>query len=264
MKILLFGSTGMLGNYVYKILSNTYNIINITRDKYDIINDSWDKLNNIINNLDKNDIIINCIGIIPQKVNNDFKQYIKINTLFPHKIYEFSNKLNIKFIHITTDCVFDGSKGDYNIFDNHTANDIYGISKSLGEPDNATVIRTSIIGHEIKCKKSFLEWIISNHNNQINGYINHYWNGITCLTLANIIYQIIQYNLFWKGIKHIYSPNTVSKYDLCNYINEIYNLNINIKPYETNFKNMSLIGDNPFKINNIYQQLVEQKNFKYL
>ena len=65
--IYIFGSTGMLGTYVKKILSNTFNIIDITREKYDILNDEWNKLNKLLSNLNKNDVIINCIGIIPQK-----------------------------------------------------------------------------------------------------------------------------------------------------------------------------------------------------
>jgi dTDP-4-dehydrorhamnose reductase len=194
MKILLFGSTGMLGRYVYQVLTdaNKYNVICINRVEYDIEQDNWDKLNTIIKQLAVNDVIINCAGIIPQKTDQyDYKKYIRVNTLFPHKLNEYSNERNIKFIHITTDCVFDGSNGGYNEQDKHTANTLYGISKSLGEPEEATVIRTSIIGEEQYGKKSLIEWVISNKNKEINGFTNHYWNGVTCLTLAEIILKII-------------------------------------------------------------------------
>ena len=88
MKIILFGSTGMLGRYLYMVLKDDYEIHCISRDKYDIENNSWEKLEDILNkSLQKNDIIINCAGIIPQKYNHDnFKAYIRINTLFPHKL----------------------------------------------------------------------------------------------------------------------------------------------------------------------------------
>ena len=72
--------------------------------------------------------------------------------------------------------------------------------KSLGEPENACIIRTSIIGQEETHKKSLLEWILLNKDKEINGYVNHLWNGVTCLTLANIIQNIIHDKLFWKGI----------------------------------------------------------------
>jgi dTDP-4-dehydrorhamnose reductase len=264
MNILLFGSTGMLGRYVLNVLKNDFNVICIKKNDYDIENDSWEKLEKIIkNNLKENDIIINCSGIIPQKICKDnLKTYIRINTLFPHKLNEISQQINIKYIHITTDCVYDGLKGNYSIYDKHTACDIYGISKSLGEPENATIIRTSIIGEELINKKSLLEWIKSNKNGEINGYTNHYWNGVTCLTLANIIKTMIIDNNYWKGVKHVFSPNVVSKYELCCYINEIYDLNIKINKYEdTNPKNMTLTGGYFFVLPKIYEQINNLSKF---
>ena len=263
MKIVLFGATGMLGRYVLRFLNKNYDVICILRDDYDIENDTWLKLKEILNiHLQKNDVVINCAGTIPQNYKNDnFKAFIRINTLFPHKLNEISKQIGYKFIHITTDCVFDGLKGNYLVNNIHTAKDIYGISKSLGEPEEATVIRTSIIGEELYNKKSLLEWVISNKNNKIFGFTNNFWNGVTCLTLAKIINNIIENETYWNGIKHIHSNEIISKYKLCEYINEIYNLNITIEPIEKEFKDLSLISDNFFKIDNIYNQLIEQKNF---
>ena len=265
MKILIFGSSGMLGRYVCNILKNDYEVSCITRKDFDIENEDWCKLNNIVNNmLVKDDIIINCAGIIPQKTeHSDYKNYIRVNTLFPHKLNDIALKHNYKFIHITTDCVFNGSKGNYTNTDKHTANTIYGISKSLGEPEEATVIRTSIIGEEILGKKSFIEWVISNKQKQINGFTNHYWNGVTCLTLAKIIKKIIKENLYWNGIKHIFSPDIASKYDLCKYVNEIYDLNIDIISKNDDIaKNMTLNGDDfLFEIDTIYNQITEQQKY---
>jgi len=264
MSILLFGSTGMLGRYVYKILKPEYNVICITREMYDIENDTYEKLEEILNlNLQKKDIIINCAGIIPQKYKNDnYRTYINVNTLFPHKLNNLSSKNGYYFIHITTDCVYDGLKGNYIEKDIHTAKDIYGISKSLGEQLEATIIRTSIIGEELIGKKSLIEWVKSKKDRQINGYTNHYWNGVTCLTLANIIKNIIEKNNFWKGVKHVFSPDIVSKYQLCCYINTIYNLNINIEKYDDSIsKNMTLAGETMYNISTIYEQIEELKKF---
>jgi dTDP-4-dehydrorhamnose reductase len=264
MKVVLFGATGMLGRYVHIVLKDNYEIYCISRDKYDIENDSWKKLEDILNKcLHENDVIINCAGIIPQKYKNDnFKSYIRVNTLFPHKLNEISKKNSYKFIHITTDCVYDGSKGNYSVNDVHSAKDIYGISKSLGEPEEATIIRTSIIGEELNGKKSLIEWVKSQKNGKINGYANHYWNGVTCFELAKYIKNILDNNTFWNGLKHICSPNIVTKYELCCYINEIYELNINIEKYEDSIsKNMTLSGAN-IRGNDIYKQILELSSFK--
>ena len=266
MNIVLFGSTGMLGRYVYYNLKESYNVICIKRHQFDIENDSWTKLHHLLcDNLNykikENDIIINCAGIIPQKYKNDhFKTYIRVNTLFPHKLNEISKKIKCKFIHITTDCVFDGLKGNYSLNDSHSAKDIYGISKSQGEPEDATIIRTSIIGEELYGKRSLIEWVKSNKDGSIKGYTNHYWNGVTCFELAKYIKNIIYNNNFWLGVRHICSPNIVTKYELCCYINEIYNLNINIEKYEDSIsKNMTLCGED-ISENTIFSQIVELKN----
>jgi dTDP-4-dehydrorhamnose reductase len=261
MKILLFGSNGMLGNYLKSYLSK-FCLYCIDRNIFDIETCNWNELDNIIkNNTNKNDIIINCAGAIPQN-NTDIKKFIILNTLFPHKLNDISKKYELKFIHITTDCVYDGSKGKYCITDKHTAKNIYGITKSLGEPDYATIIRTSIIGEELNNKKSLIEWIKSNKNGIINGYTNHYWNGVTCLELAKYIKNIIDTNELWIGIKHVFSPEIITKYDLCCYVNEIYNLQIQINKCEDiNNKNMTLCG-NSYIIKDIYTQIIEQKNFE--
>jgi hypothetical protein len=80
--------------------------------------------------------------------------------------------------------------------------------------------------------------------------------------LVNSIKHTIDNNSFWQGVKNIASFEIVTKYQLCNYINEIYNLNINIEKYDDSVsKNMTISCDKTFNLNNIYQQLVEQFNF---
>jgi len=236
MRIILFGSTGMLGNYVNKYLSQFYDVLSIDRNTFDIETCDWVKLNDIIKSCD---LVINCAGAIPQQKCSS-RKYIILNTLFPHKVNEISKKYNIPFIHITTDCVFSGKTGNYNETSIRDAEDIYGISKSLGEDNTMCVIRTSIIGEELYNKNNLIEWLIKQKNSTIHGYENVLWNGVTCLQLAKIIEKIIKENIYWQGIRHIFSPNIVSKYDLCKYINEIYDLNITILKKQVEPKNMTL------------------------
>jgi dTDP-4-dehydrorhamnose reductase len=268
MKVIVFGKTGMLGNYVYKTLMTDYEVITIDRKDFDIESCDWKKLDEKIKLFSRNDIIINCIGSIPQRKPN-IKQLIVVNTIFPLKLNEISKKYGLKLIHITTDCVFSGKKGNYTENDIHDSDENYGITKSLGENIDSCIIRTSIIGEEINNKLSLLEWVKNNKNGKINGYNNFYWNGITCLTLSKIIKDIIKNNSYWLGAKHFYSPNTVSKYELCDIINKIYGLNINIEDFKLNEpKNMTLssIYDINYNIENIELQLQElyENSFKYI
>jgi len=265
MKVFLFGANGMLGNYFKKYLSNSYEVIGITRVDFDIETCNWELLESILEGkrIDKNDVIINCAGAIPQR-NTNIRKYIILNTLFPIQLNVFSKKLGCKFIHITTDCVFSGKDGNYIENSKHDAEDIYGITKSLGEENTMCILRTSIIGEELFNKNSLIEWVIKQKNGVINGYSKFYWNGVTCLQLAKIVYQVIDNNLFWKGIRHFYSPDTVSKYQLCCYINDIYDLNIMIHQQNEPEKHMTISGiyDNTiFNIPVIKEQILEQMNY---
>lgn len=247
-KVFIFGANGMLGNYVKNYLSEkNINIVKITRNDYDLSNISIESLNKFLisKDLKENDVIINCAGIIPQaskdkELNKNL--YYKINSLCPVILSMIALMQKSHFIHITTDCVFSGKEGLYNENSIHDEINDYGVSKSLGELCSGTIIRTSIIGEEIQYKRSLVEWIKSNKDGTINGYINHYWNGITCSQLSKIIYKIINEYLYWDGVRHIYSPTTVNKYQLCNMINEIFDLNINIKEFNTEKVDKSIIS----------------------
>lgn len=231
MKVLVFGSTGMLGRYLFTYLEKYYQVISISRPLFDAMKVNMLDLNQLLvsHNCDQTTVIINCIGVIPQRVNLDqSNQFIRINSEFPNLLASLASRHHAKLIHITTDCVFSGRDGNYTELMSHDETNIYGVSKSLGEPNNATVIRTSIIGEELDNKKSFLEWVRSQRNQTVSGYDNHIWNGVTCLQLSKIIHQIIDSNGYWTGCRHIFSPNPITKYDLIKEVSDIYQLNVNV------------------------------------
>ena len=271
MKVIIFGSNGMLGNYVKSYFTNKkYEIVGLTRKDYDLINTHIDSLDIFLNklNLIENDIIINCAGIIPQSSayrDLDKQMYYKINGIFPIILSALCDKYKLKMIHITTDCVFSGKIGNYSETSLHDEINDYGVSKSLGELCKATIIRTSIIGEEINNKRSLLEWVKSNIGKEINGFNNHYWNGVTCLELSKIIEKIIINNLFWNGVRHFFSPTIVSKYELVRIINDIYELNIKINKYETDIIDKSLKTNysiDDYYIPELSLQIKELKNYK--
>lgn len=264
MNIYLFGATGMLGNYVHRVLAakKTYKVIPITREQYNIETDDISSINLI-----PGSIVINCAGIIPQKISmTDYKMYIKVNAMFPHQLEKLCLSHNCKLIHITTNCVFSGSTGLYLETDKHDADDIYSTTKSLGELTESCVIRSSIIGEELFGNSSLLEWLKTKQNQKINGYNNHLWNGVTCYQLAKIILRIIENGNYWKGVRHIHSPDTLSKYQLCEIINKEYNLNITIEKWNTKIsKYLSLSSIYPqFYLPPLATQIKEQREFKLL
>ena len=179
------------------------------------------------------DVVINCIGTIKPQVDKlgDLNA-IKVNSLFPHLLANVCEEKGYKLIHITTDCVFSGKDGNYDEDAPHDCIDVYGKTKSLGEPPNCTVVRTSIIGEEFGTSRSLIEWVKSENGNTVNGYLNHLWNGLTCYQVAKVFETIIKDELYWEGVRHIYSPNTLNKYLLVRAIVGAHDLDIEVKPVD--------------------------------
>lgn len=235
MKIYVLGYKGMLGRYVSTYLKDYFDVINLSRNEIDASKITEEELHAKLFYLGvkENDVVINCVGTIKPQIDalGDLNG-IQVNSVFPRLLANVCEKLNTKLIHPTTDCVFTGLKGKYNENDIHDVSDVYGRSKSLGEPNNCTVIRTSIIGEEVGQGRSLVEWIKSSSNTTVFGFTNHYWNGVTCLQFAKICEKIINTNGYWNGVKHIHS-NTLNKKELVELISSIYGLNVTVTSKET-------------------------------
>ena len=129
-KILILGSTGLLGSSLLKYFSKQndiecFGLIRKNSDKKKLKNIkdvkffkiNYKNKNDIqkILNKTKPDLIINCIGVVKQLINNnEFSEIVRINSFLPHYLAEIANSQNnIRFIHFSTDCVFSGKKGNY-------------------------------------------------------------------------------------------------------------------------------------------------------
>ena len=253
-KILLFGATGMAGHMVYHFLRETkkYKIDNVvfrnklTEDsiQLDVTN------NNAVSKLVKTikpDIIINCIGVLIKGSKENPDNAILLNAYFPHLLKRLSDEVNATLIHISTDCVFSGKKGNYSEIDFRDADDVYGRSKALGEIINEKdlTIRTSIIGPELKENgEGLFHWFMKNSGN-VNGYTNAYWGGVTTLELAKAIDVAIENNL--TGLVHLSNGEKISKFDLLNLIKKIWQKNdIKINPYNEKSVDKSLLKSDRF------------------
>lgn len=244
--VLLVGATGMLGSAVHRQLSKSDQIelsltvrdqsqnvaVNFADDRNICV---FDPLEDDINEMieaSKHDpmvggYIVNCIGIIKPHIAKNVGNAIYINSVLPHKLAELATAAQARLIHISTDCVYSGQRGDYDELDSHDEQDVYGRSKSLGEPVNdAMVIRTSIIGPEVHNNSSLIAWVLkeaATGPKSIKGYTDHLWNGITTDTYGKIVRHIIEQDLWVKGLRHVHSPNRVNKYQLVSQIAVAFN-----------------------------------------
>jgi len=139
-------------------------------------------------------------------------------------------------IHISTDCVFSGKKGNYTEQDPSDAIDLYGRTKYLGEvyyPPHCITLRTSIIGRELKTRLGLIEWFLSQEG-QIQGYKNAIYSGVTTHELARVIQNYVIPNEDLTGLYHV-SSDPISKYDLLQIAKQAYGKSISIQP-NTDFR----------------------------
>jgi dTDP-4-dehydrorhamnose reductase len=176
------------------------------------------------------DFVVNAIGLLVKDCVDRPDRAIAINAWWPQYCAHKLKETNTRLIHLSTDCVFDGRRGNYFESDDHTETNAYGRSKSFGEVNNSKDItfRMSIIGPELKNGTGLLNWVLANKDDELPGWDNAWWNGITTLQLAKCIDQYIN-NPVIAGVYHLVNNDVqINKYDLLCKINEVYGLGKNI------------------------------------
>ena len=274
---IIIGSSGMLGHVLLKYLKiKRLNVITIDRknryalkikDRYVLKNFKNIEIYKLIKKL-KPTHIINCAGMINHRITKkNLNDVFFINSVFPASLSLLSNKLNYNFIHVSTDCVFNGQKGNYVESDLTDGSDFYAQSKIFGEyvTERSTVIRSSIIGHELYRKLGLLEWSLK-CDKQIKGFKNVYFSGLTTLELSKIIFNyVLKKDLFIGKSVHV-SGSKISKFKLLNLINKIYKRKLEIESHFTKKIDKSLNSsffrrNSGYKLKNWSRLISEMKNF---
>jgi dTDP-4-dehydrorhamnose reductase len=249
-KILILGGAGMLGHVllaklslrcdldVYATVRNSSNLEKwfssdlMKRIRTDVDADNFDTVIRALSYIQP-EVVINCIGLIKHLPNaNDPLSAITINSLLPHRISLICRRVGARLIHISTDCVFDGMKGNYTENDPSDAKDLYGRSKFLGEVTypHCVTLRTSIIGHELKGKLGLIEWFLAQQE-KVRGFEKAIYSGFPTVELAHIICDYVIPNPQLQGAYHV-SSAPVSKYELLMLVADIYGKKIEIEPFE--------------------------------
>lgn len=230
--VLVLGANGMLGYGVSEYFRrHNYSLIKVSRNEFDVTKSDIEDLSEYVKNAD---LVINCIGVIkPMISKNSDLDVIKINGVFPRNIAKMCKILHVKMVHVATDCVYTGRKGNYTELDYYDAEDLYGVSKNCGDISECMVLRTSLIGPENGTQRSLLEWTFQQKGKAVNGFTNHKWNGVSTVHFAEIVEKIISDNLYQEGLFHIGSPDIVTKYELLRIFNSVFNLNLSISPVES-------------------------------
>lgn len=218
MKILVLGSEGMLGHVVKRYFENKgYEVYATSRNKenenYFDLTDNIKDIDKIVDRI-KPQVVINCIGLLNKVAEENQALAVLINSYLPHYMDELSAKKNFKFIHVSTDCVFDGKKGQYAVDSFKDAYSFYGQSKALGEINNnrSVTLRTSIVGPDENPKGiGLFQWFMKQEN-ETKGYSKAIWTGITTIQFAKCMEEAIEKNL--AGLYHAVNGDKIAKADL--------------------------------------------------
>jgi dTDP-4-dehydrorhamnose reductase len=228
--ISVLGAGGMVGaGIVDYFASRGFDVIEINRQRrpfwktsdhiyFDAMESSAEDL---ISKLPARTTLINCAGLIKHKIDEtnprSISEAIKVNTVLPITLAHACADRSILIYQVATDCVYSGRTGNYSETSVLDPQDLYGLTKAAGEveSENTMTLRCSLIGRERENHLEFLDWVLSHHKGgEIDGYENHYWNGVTVLDVAKLLEGLIAKNFHRPGTHHFTPSNSVSKYEL--------------------------------------------------
>jgi dTDP-4-dehydrorhamnose reductase len=167
-------------------------------------------------------VVVNAVGIVKQlKEAQDPVPSLEINALLPHYLARSCRSANTRLIHLSTDCVFSGRRGQYGEEDPADASDLYGRTKALGEVtgEGCLTLRTSMIGRELRTAHGLVEWFLAQRGKTVRGFARAVFSGWVTAELAAVIARIIREFPTLSGLYHV-AARAISKYDLLCLIRE--------------------------------------------
>lgn len=246
-KVLVLGSTGMLGNAMLRLFGQSpgFEVVGSARSTNALRLLPLELSSRVICGVDventdsltglfakaRPDVVINCIGLIKQLADADDPLVaLPINALLPHRLARLCEVAGARLVHMSTDCVFSGAKGMYTEVDTSDAKDLYGRSKYLGEVDypHAITLRTSIIGHELSSAHSLVGWFLAQQVG-VKGFTRAIFSGLPTVELARVIRDHVIPHPELHGLYHV-SAEPINKFDLLTLVAQAYGKSIPITP----------------------------------
>lgn len=256
--VLLLGATGMLGSYLAKVLPRHFTTLapcpRVPGAMPIYVGVQWlampleatqstgllDKLIDV----SRPNIIVNCVAITPRSSRaGDDIDCIAINSLFPHRLAQVARKYGCYLMHVSTDGVFSGLKGNYKETDLPDPPDLYGRSKLLGEVtgNNCLTIRTSFFGLN-SGRQGLVEWLLQQQGKSIKGFTRSIFSGLSASTLAHLVADVIAREIPLTGLYHV-GGYPISKYDLLVTLARKLEVDVAIEPVDIPVLDRSLCSD---------------------
>lgn len=250
MRVLILGGAGMLGHQLWRHLHQAHEVwvtlrkplshyaahglFDPGRTLSGIDVASADALEEVFR-VARPEAVINCIGIIKQlKEAQHPLVSLTINSVLPHRLANLCALAGARLVHISTDCVFSGRKGNYTEGDTSDAEDLYGRTKFLGEvhEPHCITLRTSIIGRELNTQLGLIEWFLSQRGKTIKGFRRAIFTGLTTQEMARVIERVLTEHTRLEGLWHV-SSDPINKFDLLCLAKEAFDWEGEVEPDDT-------------------------------
>jgi len=246
MRVLVLGASGMIGCTMVRVLSENPDWDVAGTVRLDAVRSQFppEIAGKLIPGVDltnadalphlfrkaKPDVVVNCAGLTKHlPAGNEPLPALTMNAMLPHRLTELCSMGGTRLIHVSTDCVYSGTKGNYLEVDLPDASDIYGRTKHLGEVSgpNLVTLRTSTIGHELATRHGLLEWFLA--QSECKGYRRAIFSGLPTVVFAQVVRDWVIPDSGLSGLYHV-GARPIDKDSLLRLIAKAYGKNTAIVP----------------------------------
>lgn len=252
MKILVTGSTGMLGSEVMRALHERQQRQSVGTPEIEFegslghANLDLAEPKNVrwLLNRTRPDVVINCAGVIPRR-SRSVAEMVAVNAVLPHLLADLCEERGARLVHVSTDCVFDGARDlheRYALTDVPDATDLYGRSKALGEPSrpHVLIVRTSFVGP----RHGLWAWLASNAGGKVEGYRSWLWTGSTVAAVAGSLGWLAESHADYYGRTiHLATEGWLSKAQVLELLAQYAGIEVEIENVDATHRNMALAPD---------------------
>jgi dTDP-4-dehydrorhamnose reductase len=242
-RVLVLGASGMLGSEAVRTLVLDFDVWGACRRSSNVPDlgvpmlyglDATDPASaDAIISQARPSLVINAVGIVKQlKAAKDAVPSITVNSLWPHILADACERHGARMVHVSTDCVFSGSRGMYTEADTPDATDLYGRSKLLGEVTDrecATTLRTSIIGWQHRSDTGLIGWFAAHRHESVKGFTKAVFSGLTTRALTEVIRDVVMPDASLSGLWHV-SAEPIDKYTLLAMLAEYMGWSVDMTP----------------------------------
>ncbi len=166
------------------------------------------------------DWVIHCAALaVVDACEADPELAVKLNRDLPAQLAKNVARGGARLVHVSTDAVFDGLRGDYTEEDVPRPLSVYARTKLAGEQavaehhPQAAIARVNLYGWSLSGKRSLAEFFFYNlqARKPVMGFTDVYFCPLLANDLAQILLKILAAGL--SGLYHVVSSQAITKYD---------------------------------------------------